>query len=291
VNYLGQIQRGIDFVEAHLEDDIDCAAVARHARVSRWHFQRMFKALTNETLHDYIRGRRLSNALDALEQSQRPILDIALAAGYESQAAFTRAFKAAFELTPARYRALGKRTEFVRKLRIDDAYLSHIHSKVSLEPEWVELQNLTLTGLRTSFFGIDSDKSNIGEKLPPLWDAFLTRSQEIANAVTDPYYGIVISAPGDERLDYIAGLATNGPSRRPDGMVSVTVREATYARFTHRGLPQELNRTISYIYASWLPASGMRHTYGPDLEFYGADYIPDSPESIICYAIPVRRAQ
>lgn len=288
MNYLGQIQRGIDFVEAHLEDDIDCAAVARHARVSRWHFQRMFKALTNETLHDYIRGRRLSNSLNALEQAQRPILDIALAAGYESQAAFTRAFKHAFGLTPARYRALGKRTEFVRKLRIDDAYLGHIHSQVTLEPEWIEMPRLMLTGLRTSFFGVDSDKSNIGEKLPPLWDAFLMRSHEIANAVTDPYYGVVIPTPGEERLDYIAGLATTGPVAKPAGMDSVTVRAATYALFTHRGLPRELNRTINYIYASWLPASRMRHTYGADLEFYGPDYIPDSPASIIRYAIPVR---
>jgi AraC-like DNA-binding protein/predicted transcriptional regulator YdeE len=289
VNYLQRIQRGIDFVEAHLEEDFETSEVTRHAGVSHWHFQRVFKALTHETLKGYIRGRRLANALVALHERRSPILEIALAAGFESQAAFTRAFKHAFGLTPARYRALGKRTEFVRKLRIDEGYLRHLHGGVSQAPTVLSRPRMTLVGLRTSFFGVDSDKSNMGDKLPPLWDAFLARTREVAHAQTDVLYGAVIPTPGEEQLDYLAGALVQGRPRVPKGMVALSVPAATYAEFTHRGFPKELNQTVNYVYAGWLLSSDMRHTCGPDLEIYGADYVPNSSDSVIRYAIPVRR--
>jgi AraC-like DNA-binding protein/predicted transcriptional regulator YdeE len=288
VSYLRQIQRGIDFIETHLEEDFEISAVTRHAGVSHWHFQRVFKALTNETLKGYVRSRRLANALLALHERRSSILEIALASGFESQAAFTRAFKHAFGMTPAKYRALGSRTEFVRKLRIDEEYLRHLGSGVCLAPTWVTRPKMTLVGLRTRFFGIDSDKSNIGQKLPPLWSAFLARVHEVSGAQTDVLYGVVIPTPGQEQLDYLAGALVPGRPAVPENMTALAVPAATYAEFTHRGLPQELNRTVSYIYASWLLASDVRHTYAPDLELYGADYVADSSNSVIRYAIPVR---
>jgi AraC-like DNA-binding protein/predicted transcriptional regulator YdeE len=289
VSYLGKVRRGIDFVEAHLDEDIEISAVTRHAGVSHWHFQRVFKALTNETLKGYIRARRLANASVALHERRSPILEIALASGFESQAAFTRAFKHAFGLTPAKYRALGKRTEFVRKLRIDEAYLRHLHRGVSLYPTMRTAPDMTLVGLRTSFFGVESDKNNMGEKLPPLWEAFLARVHEVANAETDVLYGAVIPIPGKEQLDYLAGALVHGQPQIPKGMAVLSVPAATYAEFTHRGFPMELNQTVNYIYGSWLLTSDMRHSYGPDLELYGADYVPNSRDSVVRYAIPVRR--
>jgi AraC-like DNA-binding protein/predicted transcriptional regulator YdeE len=289
MSYLKKIQRGIDFIESNLDDDFETSAVARHAGISHWHFQRVFKALTNETLKSYIRARRLSNALVVLQERRSPILEVALASGFESQAAFTRAFKHAFGLTPAKYRALGTRTEFVRKLRIDEAYLQHLRGGVSLAPTMVSRSRMTLVGLRTSFFGVDSDKSNMGDRLPPLWDAFLARTHEVADAATDVLYGVVIPTPGQEQLSYLAGALVHGQPKIPRGMTAVTIPAATYAEFTHRGLPKELNQTVNYIYASWLLSSDMRHTYGPDLELYGADYIPNSRDSVIRYAVPLQR--
>lgn len=291
MNYLERIRRGIDFIEAHLDEDLETSAVTRHAGVSHWHFQRVFKALTNETLKGYIRARRLANASEALLEP-RSILDIALASGFESQAAFTRAFKQAFGVTPARYRALGRQPEVVRKLRIDEDYLRHLRHGVSREPTLLCRPGMRLVGLRTSFFGVDSDKNNLGDKLPALWDAFLARHHELTDAQTDVLYGAVIPTPGQERLDYLAGALVPGKPRVPAGMVSLEVPAATYAVFTHRGLPRELNQTVNYIYGSWLLSSAMSHTYGPDLELYGREYVPDSRESVIRYAIPVdpRRA-
>ena len=93
MNYLKQVQKGIDYIKANLDFDLALAQVAQEAGISQWHFQRIFKALTNETLKTYIRSRRLANALDKLHLTQNKIIDIALCAGYESQESFTRAFK------------------------------------------------------------------------------------------------------------------------------------------------------------------------------------------------------
>ena len=56
------------------------------------------------TLHDYVRRRRLTEAARMLVFSERPVLEIALLAGYESQQAFTSVFKAMYKRTPAEYR-------------------------------------------------------------------------------------------------------------------------------------------------------------------------------------------
>ncbi len=76
------------------------ANVAAEVGLSQWHFQRIFKALTGDTLKAYIRSRRLSMALDRLLTTKLRVLDVAVLGGFESQEAFGRAFKQAFGLTP-----------------------------------------------------------------------------------------------------------------------------------------------------------------------------------------------
>ena len=138
MHYLQRVQHGIDFIEAHLDTEIALSDVAKAAGLSQWHFQRVFRALTNETLKTYIRSRRFAKALDQLLGTRQPILDIALAAGYETQESFTRAFKSCFRLTPGQYRQFGGRSLFVKKIELDADYLRHIHRNVSLVPDVYE---------------------------------------------------------------------------------------------------------------------------------------------------------
>src|SRR5436190_3700376 len=98
MNYLDQIQRGVDYIETNLELPIAIDAVAREAGMSQWHFQRMFRGLTGDTVKAYIRSRRLGQALGFLLNSDKRIIDIAMEADFESQESFTRAFKAAFDV-------------------------------------------------------------------------------------------------------------------------------------------------------------------------------------------------
>ena len=99
MNYLKQVQTGIDFIEANLDLDFSLADVATASGISQWHFQRIFKALTNETLKTYIRSRRLAISLDKLLTTNTRIIDIAISAGFDSQESFTRAFKKVFDMS------------------------------------------------------------------------------------------------------------------------------------------------------------------------------------------------
>lgn len=290
VNYLQHVQRGIDFIEANLDDDISLSQVASAAGMSQWHFQRIFKALTNETLKTYIRSRRMANALDKLLSTQQRIIDIAISAGFESQESFTRAFKKAFAMTPNEYRKLGDNSLFLRKIQFDTDYLQHIKHNVSLEPEIYQQESMILVGMRTCFYSVDSEKNNIAEQLPPLWDAFLGRMDEIKYSVPGNGYGVIQQTnEKTDHLEYYAALEVTKCNEidLPDNMVSVEIPAATYAKFMHKGAVKNLDNTVNYIYSSWLLQSGRRHTYGADIEIYGTDYHPVSEESVIHYAIPI----
>jgi AraC family transcriptional regulator len=288
VDYLTQVQRGIDYIEANLELDLDPAEVARRAGISHWHFQRIFRALTNETLKTYIRSRRLANSLDRLAATDTRIIDIALAAGFESQESFTRAFKKAFAVTPADYRRRRSQFPFLRKVRFDAEYLRHIHRNLSLEPEVYTQRELLLVGMTTRFYSVDSEKNNIGEKLPALWQAFLARLGEVSSTVPGTCYGVVQQTPAKtDELEYCAAIEVMHVDAVPPGMVTLRLPTARYARFAHQGAVANIDRTVNYIYSSWLARSGMRHTYAADVEIYGPHYHPTAEQSLIHYAIPV----
>ena len=292
MGYLHQVQRGIDFIEEsiRLRQHVALSDVSRAAGVSHWHFQRIFKALTKETLKFYIRSRRLTVACMELVETGKPVLHIALDAGFDSQASFTRAFKKLFGIPPAKCRSLGKNGAVVlEKPCIDLNYLQHISHKVSLEPVITDHRERHMVGLSTHFYGVDSERNNIGEKLPKLWDVFLPRMSEVADSLPSFGFGIVHNVePEDELLEYFAAVEiTSEPLEVPAEMSYLRIPAARYATFQHRGVPSEVNQTVDYIYSTWLLQSGYRHSCGPDIETYGNEYIANSPESRIYYGIPI----
>jgi len=286
LKYLQQIQRGLDYIEAHLEDDLSPAEVARAAGISQWHFQRIFKSLTNETLKTYIRSRRFAAALNLLEDDDARLIDIALASGFDTQESFTRAFKKAFGVTPGAYRKSRGIVRFNRKAAFDKEYLRHLHENVSLEPEFVDVPARHLVGMSTRCFGTDSEKSNFARAQPALWNRFLPRLGELQILGPRIAYGVVVLPKRGDELTYLAAVEVE-PGPVPEGMVAFDLPAARYARFEHRGRVERLDRTLNFIYSSWLLTSGMQHTGGCDLEIYGAEYVPNSEGSLIHYGVPV----
>lgn len=92
------------YVEAHLEERLDLEAVAAAAAYSKYHLHRLFTDAAGIPLHAYIRRRRLTEAARLLVFSERPIIEVALLCGYESQRAFASAFKAMYKRTPLEFR-------------------------------------------------------------------------------------------------------------------------------------------------------------------------------------------
>ncbi len=100
MEWIAGIQRAIDYVEAHLTDEIDYEAVAKEAYSSSFHFQRVFSILCGFTLGEYIRMRRLSLAAADLAHTDEKIIDIALKYGYDTPESFSRAFTRFHGITP-----------------------------------------------------------------------------------------------------------------------------------------------------------------------------------------------
>ena len=217
--YLAQVQRGVDAVEAQLESTIELRVVSKAAGMSHAHFQRTFKAITGETLAGYIRQRRMAHALDLLLKTERRVLDVAVAAGFESQEAFARAFKRTFGTTPSECRTLGNRHRYLRKVRVDERYLTHL-STTKREPELQRRGAMQLVGVRTQFYGRESEKNNLGEVLPQLWQAYLPRANETECVVPGDFYGVVAQDEDDaERLVYHACREVKCTAPLPSGFV------------------------------------------------------------------------
>ncbi len=94
----------IAYIEAHLNEKLDLDTIANAVCYSKYHLHRMFTDTVGITLHDYIQRRQLTEAAKLLVFSEKPILEIALIGGYESQQAFTSIFKTMYKQTPLEYR-------------------------------------------------------------------------------------------------------------------------------------------------------------------------------------------
>lgn len=98
------IAAAISYVETHLNEKLDLDTVASAVRYSKYHLHRMFTDTVGITLHDYIQRRQLTEAAKLLVFSEKPIIEIALIGGYESQQAFSSIFKSMYKQTPLEYR-------------------------------------------------------------------------------------------------------------------------------------------------------------------------------------------
>jgi AraC family transcriptional regulator len=93
---MNSVEKALWFVENRLAGELSLQAIAQSVGVSNHHLARTFGAVTGQSLMRYARGRRLSEAARALAAGPPDILAVALAAGYSSHEAFTRAFHEQF---------------------------------------------------------------------------------------------------------------------------------------------------------------------------------------------------
>ncbi len=104
IDYKERILRVLTHIQEHLDEALDLEELARVACFSSFHFHRIFAAMTGETIADHVRRLRLERAAMELRSGARQVIQVALDAGYEAHAAFTRAFKAAYGVSPAEFR-------------------------------------------------------------------------------------------------------------------------------------------------------------------------------------------
>lgn len=103
MDILNQLNSAIDYIETHLDTDINMREAAKIACESEDGFKRIFRSLTGMTVNEYIRKRRLSIAVDNLHNGEK-VIDIAIKYGYNSADSFRRAFITQHGITPINVR-------------------------------------------------------------------------------------------------------------------------------------------------------------------------------------------
>ena len=112
LEYTRRVNRVIDHVREHLGEDLSLAGLARLAAFSPFHFHRVFRAVTGETVFGFIQRLRIERAASTLRHdAERSVLEVALDHGFGSAATFARAFRARFGTTATAWRAAAARQE------------------------------------------------------------------------------------------------------------------------------------------------------------------------------------
>lgn len=104
MNQNPMIQKLLLYIEENLDKDLTLDNLAKEFSYSKFYIARTFLEDTGVTLYKYIQGRRLSEAARKLVETEKPIAWIAYEACYNSQQAFTLAFRKAYLCSPQSYR-------------------------------------------------------------------------------------------------------------------------------------------------------------------------------------------
>ena len=105
------------YIREHIDEPLNRTVLAAVAGFSVPHFHRIFTARMGESAVDYVRRVRMERAGRKLRMGAVDITEVALAAGYDTHAAFSKAFKQQFGLSPSQFRRLNctAATQILRK--------------------------------------------------------------------------------------------------------------------------------------------------------------------------------
>jgi AraC family transcriptional regulator len=289
LNQMKAVSEAVEFIESNLDKPLSGELVSGHVGFSVYHFHRMFSAMVGESVAEYIRKRRLSEAAQMLRSTDKPLLDLAFQYGFESQEVFTRAFKKMFGITPGRYRSLRELTPYPEKLKATMEMLGHLQGGITMEPRIITRDAERVVGMGGSFQ--QGDSQSIGK----LWDRFLLQMDSIVGGKQP--YAVGVCAPnhpaiplknGDQMV-YIAGVPVgDAVISPPPDMVACELSAGRYAVFTHKGPISEIGHTLNYIWGTWLAKGEFEHRDAPDFELYDDRFSPTSADSEFDFYVPIK---
>lgn len=116
-NYHQKLKPVIRYLEQNFNSPLNLNDVAKKALLSPYHFHRIFKAVTGETLNEYLRRLRLQQAAQDLFYKKPSITEVALDYGFSSSQNFSKAFRKHFNLSPTDIRNCESLVLFSRVIR------------------------------------------------------------------------------------------------------------------------------------------------------------------------------
>jgi AraC family transcriptional regulator len=99
-----RLHKVLNYIRSRPDLDHKIDDLATIAGVAPSHFCRLFKSAMNMTPHNFVTRVRMERAQSLLRQTELPIVQIAEAAGFSNQSAFTRAFNSYTGMAPGQWR-------------------------------------------------------------------------------------------------------------------------------------------------------------------------------------------
>ena len=259
MEWLTAVRTVIDYIEAHLEEDIGAEDAAAQVFLSPFALQRGFSLMTGYGVGEYIRCRRLYRAALELRDTDARVIDVALRWSYDTPESFAKAFARFHGATPTQVRD-GAPIRVFLPLTIE---LS-IQGGNQMEYKIVPMFPFRLIGFQRIF-----ESETAYEKIPAFWDEICAKyaanvyaGNEPANAYEKALvdncigeYGVCVDDLGSGRFRYlIAGKYTGGEV--PDGMVLYEFPRGDWAVFSCVGpIPEALQSVNTRIFREWLPGN------------------------------------
>ena len=263
---IGSLNRLMEYVEAHLSEDIDVPVLASTLGTTDYHLRRMFSSLAGMSLSEYIRRRRMTVAAADVVRG-KPLLGIAISFGYGSTEAFGRAFFAVHGATPADVRSTGGplSSQPVLRFRLTVEGMTSMHTRIVKRPAFelvghavrVPLIHEGINPQIQSF--VTSLPSSEHERLKSLSGSLPSGLLQIS-ADVDPDY-----IEGSE-LTYMHGVAIDVSAERPQDLDVIAVAAGQWAVFRATGdYPAVLQSLWAATATEWFPSNPWLLRPGPSI--------------------------
>ncbi len=276
-SYHARFQRVLEYIDANLDQALGVGQLSGIAAFSKYHFHRQFSELFGIGVYKYVQLRRLKRASYQLAfRSHSPIIDIALANGYEGPESFARAFKKNIGQSPSDFRKQPQwKPWYATYQPLSNLRIKHMKSVKQAE----QVNIINVSDTKVAVFEHRGDPQLIGDSVR---NFIAWRKQNHSPPKTSATFNILYDnpaevAPEDFRLDICAAIDSD-VAENEFGVVCKTIPGGRCAVLRHVGSDDTLGETISYLYSHWLPESGEESRDFP-IYLQRILFFPDVPES------------
>jgi len=255
-HHVARLEAVVEHIDAHLGEDLALDALAARAAISPFHFHRLFKAWSGETLKAFVRRRRLEAAASRLRYGHdEKVTALALACGFAAPEAFARAFRDHFGMSPSEWRAGG--WALWRAPANEPLSVGGFAIRVRRDPA---IDLLALRG-RGDFGAV---APGLWSRLLPLVDSLGLGGQPLLFlGLDDP----AIAAPERCRMDACVQLP-EGPPLTDWPLARRSLPARWVASLEFEGPPEAIAHGWQVLLTRWLPASPFRLVDGHFFERY-----------------------
>jgi len=279
----------IAYVEDNLDSDIDHGELARIACCSSHNFFRMFSFITDISLSEYVRRRRLTLAALDLQNSSVKVIDLAVKYGYDSPVSFSRAFQLLHGVTPTEARSDGVTLKAYPRISFQISIKGEKEMDYRIETK----EGFQLFGIEGLFSieatNMEDDKIDPSVKKPSdLWDECLANGAheklEIDSGDLPPFINKAmgkVHAVCDYRETAVDTFpymlcAFRSANSNVEGYTVVDIPAHTWAifpseRFEYDNIGSVIGTMYKRIFSEWLPTSNYEQIGSLDMELYGGD--------------------